>query len=287
MEHHPIADLFPMLPEDELKDLAHDIKERGLLQPVVLDSEGRILDGRNRYAACALAGVEPEFETYDGDDPDGYALAVNGQRRSMTKSQKALVAAELLLSNKDHSHESVAKALGVSRPLVTQAISITTWARDMREEIMLTGTGFAEAREVAAERQEAKEIAEAKLNRLEADGPDLKALVDEGRMTVDDAIAALEAREEKARQEEDELKAKRKEEEQKQREHAARVSGSLRNIIKYCADGLSAEGLREEYARIYDPELGDTPPYRVDDETIRQAGDALLALADHWKEVRA
>lgn len=28
MEHHPIADLFPMLPDDELKDLAHDIAEQ-------------------------------------------------------------------------------------------------------------------------------------------------------------------------------------------------------------------------------------------------------------------
>ena len=54
---------------------------------------GSILDGRNRYAACRLAGVEPEFTTYDGDDPEGYALAVNAQRRDLTKSQRAMVAA--------------------------------------------------------------------------------------------------------------------------------------------------------------------------------------------------
>lgn len=29
IEHHPVADLFPMLPDDELKDLAADIRERG------------------------------------------------------------------------------------------------------------------------------------------------------------------------------------------------------------------------------------------------------------------
>lgn len=47
-------------------------------------------DGRNRYAACQLAGIEPTFTTYDGDDPDGYALAANGQRRDLTKSNARL-----------------------------------------------------------------------------------------------------------------------------------------------------------------------------------------------------
>ena len=58
---HPVAALFPMLAGDELEELAADIKARGLLQPIVLDAEGRILDGRNRLAACKIAGVEPNF----------------------------------------------------------------------------------------------------------------------------------------------------------------------------------------------------------------------------------
>ncbi len=80
---HPVADLFPMLAEDELAELAADIKQRGLLQPIVLDVEGRVLDGRNRLAACESAGIEPTFETYEGDDPDGYAFAVNVNRRHL------------------------------------------------------------------------------------------------------------------------------------------------------------------------------------------------------------
>jgi hypothetical protein len=64
-----------------------------LLQPIVLDSECRILDGRNRHTACEIAKVEPRFETYEGDDPDGYALGVNITRRDLTKGQIALIAA--------------------------------------------------------------------------------------------------------------------------------------------------------------------------------------------------
>jgi hypothetical protein len=60
-------------PNDELHELAADIKERGLLQPIILDAKGRIFDGRNRLAACEIVGVEPQFETYEGDDTDGYA----------------------------------------------------------------------------------------------------------------------------------------------------------------------------------------------------------------------
>lgn len=42
-------------------------------------------------AACELAGVEPTFTTYEGNDADGYALSVNIARRHMTKGQLAML----------------------------------------------------------------------------------------------------------------------------------------------------------------------------------------------------
>jgi hypothetical protein len=80
-----------MLADDELRELAADIRQRGLLQAIVLDSEGRVLDGRNRLAACELAGVEPTFETYGGNDSDGYALTVNINRRHLRPSQRYIL----------------------------------------------------------------------------------------------------------------------------------------------------------------------------------------------------
>lgn len=77
IEHHPAADLFPMVPAEELAFMAASIKDIGLLLPVTLDRDGRLLDGKCRLAACELAGVEPHFQTYTGDDPWGYVLAAN------------------------------------------------------------------------------------------------------------------------------------------------------------------------------------------------------------------
>ncbi|MGP0092380.1 MAG: AAA family ATPase [Xanthobacteraceae bacterium] len=91
---HPYAEIFPILSAEELNVLADDIAVRGLLDPIVLH-DGQILDGRCRYLACQIAGVEPRYETYVGDDPLGYVVSRNLHRRHLTASQRALVAASL------------------------------------------------------------------------------------------------------------------------------------------------------------------------------------------------
>jgi protein gp37 len=94
MEFHPIANVWPMLDDGALKALADDIKANGQSVPIVLH-EGKVLDGRNRYRACEMAGVEPRFEEYTGDNPVMKALSLNEQRRHLDTSQRALVAARL------------------------------------------------------------------------------------------------------------------------------------------------------------------------------------------------
>jgi DNA modification methylase len=58
--------------------------------------EGKLLDGRNRWEACALAGVEPRFTEFDGDDPIGWVVSQNLVRRHLNASQRAVVAFDLL-----------------------------------------------------------------------------------------------------------------------------------------------------------------------------------------------
>ncbi|WP_349884131.1 ParB N-terminal domain-containing protein [Corynebacterium sp. KPL4064] len=77
-----------MASEEELGELASSIAAVGLIHPIVLTPQGEVLDGRNRLAACEKAGVEPTFETREGDDDDykEFVIGANttGRRESMT-----------------------------------------------------------------------------------------------------------------------------------------------------------------------------------------------------------
>ena len=94
MKNHPIADVWPMMDEAKIAELADDIRKNGQLVPVWL-YEGKILDGRNRWAACKIADVEPKTKEYTGDEPTAFAVSLNDRRRHMGKSALAAVAAEL------------------------------------------------------------------------------------------------------------------------------------------------------------------------------------------------
>ena len=45
---HSLADTFPLMGPEELKDLTEDIRKNGLRERITY-FEGKILDGRNRY----------------------------------------------------------------------------------------------------------------------------------------------------------------------------------------------------------------------------------------------
>ena len=94
MNIHPLANLFPMMEGDDLAALVDDIKAHGLRETIVL-LDGAILDGRNRFRACEIAGVTPRFRSYLGDDPLAYVLSLNLARRHLNESQRAMVAARL------------------------------------------------------------------------------------------------------------------------------------------------------------------------------------------------
>lgn len=94
MKTHPVAQLFPMLSDSELREMADSIKKEGLLNPCVRQNDV-LLDGRNRIAACKLAGVEPHFSEYAGDSPVAFIIGANLARRHLEKGQKIALAIEI------------------------------------------------------------------------------------------------------------------------------------------------------------------------------------------------
>jgi hypothetical protein len=92
-EFHPVANIFPLMQDDELNRLAQDIKENGLLKAVLL-LDGQIIDGRNRYLACQRAGIEPRFRTLTRAPYSlvGFCFSQNFHRRHLTTSQKVVSA---------------------------------------------------------------------------------------------------------------------------------------------------------------------------------------------------
>lgn len=91
---HPLAELFPPISAAEMTELRDSIKKSGLNHPITL-FEGKILDGRNRYEACLLAGVQPEFQEFGGDDPVEFVISENLQRRHLSVGQRAAIALQL------------------------------------------------------------------------------------------------------------------------------------------------------------------------------------------------
>ena len=48
-----------------------------------------LVDGRNRRAACRIAGVEPAVRPLNGEDPTALVLSANIHRRHLTKGAAA------------------------------------------------------------------------------------------------------------------------------------------------------------------------------------------------------
>ena len=137
---HEAANVFPLLQGEQLKALADDIAENGLQEAIWLHEDGSILDGRNRFRACKIAGVEPRFQTYEGSDPLGFVLSLNLHRRHLTSAQKAALAVDV-----EAYEAEAAKQRQGTRSDIVEAAGITTEA-----EAVLTIAAEATAEAVVA-----------------------------------------------------------------------------------------------------------------------------------------
>lgn len=97
---HRIADvamMFPEMPVDEFLDFVEDIRKEGV-QDTIKVSNGEIIDGRHRYWACIVLGIEPrlQMEVVDlgsEEEVESFVWSHNAKRRHLSKSAVALLAA--------------------------------------------------------------------------------------------------------------------------------------------------------------------------------------------------
>ena len=133
LEFHPLANIFPLIDGQAYNDLVADVLKHGVREPVWL-YEGQILDGRNRWRAAQVAGVECGTRIYEGDDAPGFVVSLNLHRRHLSESQRAMVAAKLAnmpahrpsdkSANLQTSQSDAASLLNVSTRTVAAAAKV-------------------------------------------------------------------------------------------------------------------------------------------------------------------
>jgi ParB-like chromosome segregation protein Spo0J len=119
---HPLADIFPLMGGAEFDALVADIKAHGLRERIVI-YEGMILDGRNRYRACIIAGIKPRecAIPINYKDPIGYVISANIHLRHLTAEQRRELIAKLIAAQPEKSDRAIAKQIKSSHPTVAKA----------------------------------------------------------------------------------------------------------------------------------------------------------------------
>jgi hypothetical protein len=168
LDFHPAAGIFPMLEQVELEALAEDIKTNGLQVPIVL-YQGKILDGRNRYLACKLAGVAVNSTQYLGNTPTAYVFSLNEKRRHLTPSQRAALAVEAL-----PEYSKAAKT--------RQRLGVVPAGANLQK---------GKAAELAARDFKASSRCVEKAKAVQEKSPETFAKVKSGEVTVNKAVAQL------------------------------------------------------------------------------------------------
>ncbi len=145
---HPAAELFPLMEGESLQELASDIEQQGMTQPLVfwakeempsfygqrsqdekrhawIKKEAVLLDGRNRVEALRLLGYSDTkiveqfpYRFVHGGDPHDLVLSYNVKRRHLTREQKRELIRKVLALKPEKTDRHVAKAVGVDHKTV-------------------------------------------------------------------------------------------------------------------------------------------------------------------------
>lgn len=148
-------DTLPQTPQVEAK-LREQIAHEGVLYPLIVWTNGEIIDGHTRFRIAAELGMPvPDFKVKDCTEDEAHWLAyrLNEDRRAMTKEQRN--AHLLWLRSKGYTQQQAADAVGVSP---SRASEIESDARTSGSEVL--GDDKPKRRQIAPGRAESAELDE-------------------------------------------------------------------------------------------------------------------------------
>ena len=140
-----ISDLYPnkfqprkVFDEDSLSDLEKSIKERGIIQPIIVrksdeSSKYEIIAGERRWLAAQKAGLhEIPVVVTEADDLKSleFAIVENVQRNDLNPLEEAQ-GYQRLINDFAYDQEKVSKFIGKSRSYITNCLRILTLPNDV------------------------------------------------------------------------------------------------------------------------------------------------------------
>jgi ParB family chromosome partitioning protein len=125
----------------DLTELSESIKEKGILEPVLVrpkDGQFEIVAGERRYRAAKLAGLK-ELPCIEYDVPDNEALELsiieNIQRKDLDIYEQSY-SLKSLSEIYGYTHQEIAQKIGKSRVTVTELIRITDLPPNVIQQCM-------------------------------------------------------------------------------------------------------------------------------------------------------
>jgi ParB family chromosome partitioning protein len=122
----------------DMTEMVASVKEKGILEPLLVRAhEGKfqIVAGERRYQAARMAGLTriPCIEVdVDARGMLEISLIENLQRRDLTPFEEA-AALQRLCDQFRYTHEEIARKLGKSRPVITEALSLNKMPEEIQE----------------------------------------------------------------------------------------------------------------------------------------------------------
>lgn len=122
----------------DLTDLANSIREKGVLEPLIVRPHGggyQIVAGERRWRACKQLGLEKVpciIKEIDEREVLEIALIENLQRKDLTPFEEA-EGLQSLGEKFGYTHAEIAQVIGKSRTSVTETLSLNQIPPDIRE----------------------------------------------------------------------------------------------------------------------------------------------------------